>query len=1094
MPLPVYSPSEAERIAALRSYDILDTLPEEDYDAITRLAAYICQTPLALVTFVDDQRQWFKSAHGINAAQTPLEHGFCAHAVSHPAQRLIVEDARLDARFRENALVKGEPNIVFYAGIPIVDEDGHALGSVCVIDNKTRQLSKEQIRALEDLTKQVVNLLKLRRTNTALAVEERQFRTFADNLQNLAWLADAEGWIFWYNRRWYDYTGTTLDKMQGWGWQGVHHPDHVERVLTDIAAFWKKDEPFEMLFPLRGRDGTYRWFLTRAVPVFDKEGKKYQWIGTNTDVDEQIQTKEALAQSESRFRAVFEQAPMAIGLLEGRDMVISAGNDKIFELWGKDPSTTGQKLIDALPELKGQPFMELLEGVYDSGTPHFGTGTLAKLVRNGVLEDAYFDFVYTPVRSGQGGVSGVMVLANEVTDRELTNQAIAASEARFRTLIEEAPVATCLFVGRQLRVDIANDLMFDIWGKGRNVIGMTLTEILPELDGQPFLKILDDVYTGGESYTGTGVPAYLVRDGIPGTYYYDFTYKPIRDESGEVYAILQMAADVTEQIMSRQRLEESESKLRSIVDTAPVAIGLFMGRDLIIENPNQTFIDIVGKGWKVAGLPLREAMPELITEGQPFLQILDDVYTTGVPFISSGSLVKIVQNGVLTSRYYNISYSPVHNAAGEIYAVLDIAVDVTEQFEIRKSLEEKEASLTGAIDLAGLGTWTIDMGRGKVYYSDEVAEWFGAPSGEDIGYLLTIVPEEDAARLQLALESVMQADSDGILDVEHRVTNPLTGRTRIIHSRGAVEVVAGARGSRIIGMGRDITAERSMQASLEQQVQIRTEELAAAIEELQSTNEELAVSNDRLTRSNEELAQYAYVASHDLQEPLRKIRMFTDLLNQRTVQDESSSLLVGRIDQSAARMSQLIRDLLIFSRLLNTQEIFSRIDLDDVLKKVLIDFELMIEEKGAVVNLNSLPSIEAVGLQMNQLFYNLLNNALKFTSADRQPIIDIDCEIIDAPVAGEHIRKVTEGMIYYRISFSDNGIGFAPEHAERIFEVFRRLHGKDDYQGSGIGLALCRRIVINHQGALFTISREGAGATFTVILPERQSGEARCSS
>jgi PAS domain S-box-containing protein len=142
------------------------------------------------------------------------------------------------------------------------------------------------------------------RAETALRVSEERFRTLADNISQFAWMADASGWIFWYNRRWFEYTGTTLEEMQGWGWTSVHHPDHVERVVARITRAWESGEPWEDTFPLRGKDGQYRWFLSRAVPIRAADGRILRWFGTNTDITELRQaerTQQALAQASREF-------------------------------------------------------------------------------------------------------------------------------------------------------------------------------------------------------------------------------------------------------------------------------------------------------------------------------------------------------------------------------------------------------------------------------------------------------------------------------------------------------------------------------------------------------------------------------------------------------------------------------------------------------------------------------------------------------------------------------------------------------------------------------------------------------------------------
>ncbi|MCF2489220.1 ATP-binding protein [Dyadobacter sp. CY347] len=163
------SSGERDRLGALRGYNILDSLPEQDYDNITYLAAQICQTPISLVSLVDDARQWFKSNHGLDARETPREYSFCAHAILDPNETFVISDSREDPRFAENPLVTGDPHVIFYAGTPLVDEDGFALGSLCVIDHQPKVLTQEQLKALKILASQVVNLLKLRRRNKELS-------------------------------------------------------------------------------------------------------------------------------------------------------------------------------------------------------------------------------------------------------------------------------------------------------------------------------------------------------------------------------------------------------------------------------------------------------------------------------------------------------------------------------------------------------------------------------------------------------------------------------------------------------------------------------------------------------------------------------------------------------------------------------------------------------------------------------------------------------------------------------------------------------------------------------------------------------------
>lgn len=721
-----------------------------------------------------------------------------------------------------------------------------------------------------------------------------------------------------------------------------------------IKAYGGERVQFEMPAPVR--IGPDRWLRIVYTP-YKTDGKNVAGLVVHaTDITDSKLTEMALRESESRFRSIFEQAPMGISLMEGRDMVITLGNDRIFEIWGKPGAAiTGMPVMKALPELEGQPFQALMEAVYDTGIPHFGIGTPAMLVRNGILEQAYFDFVYTPVRNAQGNITGLMTLATEVTSRELANRAIARSEARFRQLIEEAPVATCLFTGRDMIISVANDMMLGVWGKDKSVIGKRLDKALPELKGQPFLDILDEVFSTGVPYTASAARAELEVDGSLNTYYFNFTYKPLFNESGEVYGIIDMAVDVTEQVLASQAMEKSEAALRN------------------------------------------------------------------------------------------------------------------------------------AVELAELGTWNIDAASGKITYSERLQQWLGVQEGRFEVQSSLNVNAADRERVRYALLKAMQKGKPGRFDEVFGISHAITGASRVIHASGQVQTDNNGNIISLSGTAQDITIQRDLQTALEIKVQTRTEELASAVEELQVMNEELAGANEQLTRSNEELAQYAYVASHDLQEPLRKILVYASRLEADKEMSAKSLDLVSRIAASSERMRLLILDLLDFSRLLQSDAVIKPVDLNTVVKDVFYDFELAAKEKNATLQLGELPVIEAVGLQMNQLFYNLISNSLKFIKPDVPPVISISAEKIAGSELKEYIKSPLSFATYHRICIRDNGIGFEKQYFDQIFEIFKRLHGKETYPGSGIGLALCRRIILNHGGVLYTESSPGEGATFFLVIPDKQA-------
>ena len=251
----------------------------------------------------------------------------------------------------------------------------------------------------------------------------------------------------------------------------------------------------------------------------------------------------------------------------------------------------------------------------------------------------------------------------------------------------------------------------------------------------------------------------------------------------------------------------------------------------------------------------------------------------------------------------------------------------------------------------------------------------------------------------------------------------------------------------------------------------------------------------KLEQSNRELQEFAYVASHDLQEPLRKVQAFGDRLEKKcaaALSDEGRDY-VSRMKNAAGRMQNLINDLLTFSRVATKTQPFQPINLKTIVEEVVSDLEVRIEQTGGRVEIGELPVLDADALQMRQLFQNLIGNALKFHRADVPPVVKIFAETASANGAsftlnGEELRTAGDES-FCRIHIEDNGIGFDEKYLDRIFTVFQRLHGRMEYEGSGIGLAVCRKIVERHGGQITAKSKEGAGATFVIDLPLRQEEE-----
>lgn len=689
------------------------------------------------------------------------------------------------------------------------------------------------------------------------------------------------------------------------------------------------------------------------------------------------------AHKDRLFHTFIEQSPVAMALFYGPEFMITMANESVLAYWNRTREQVMNKpLFEALPEVAGQGFEELLTGVYTTGERFVAKELSVDLLRNGQLERTYVDFVYDPFyetdpATGTDVITGISVTCTEVTGVVTARQKLEAEQRQLLALFDQSPVAITLISRQDLVFRMVNPFYAELTGRQPDqLVGKTLLEALPELEGQGFDRLLNQVIDTGIPYVAYEAPVHVVRGGQLETIYVHFMYQPQRDTDGSTSGVLVVCTDVTQQVLARQKIEESEARFRSLIEESPVATALFVGPELIIDIANELMIRFFGKGPSIVGKPIREV---LTTPGadESATALLNQVFTTGNPFTAAAAPASLTIDGVPGTYYFDLSLKPLCNAAGAVYAVLETATDVTEQV----------------------------VSQQKVQVSEE--------------------------------------------------------RYRVLS------------------------------AELERQVQERTEALEVANEELAASNEELIESNHLLLRSNDSLQKFAYVASHDLQEPLRKIQQFGDLLKSQYAESLDGGVdYLERMQSAASRMSMLIRDLLNFSRISTQRDANVPVPLGEVVSAVLTDLDLAIAEARAVIDVGPLPTIMGDALQLRQLVQNMLSNALKFRRADVPPVITISSRLILAADLPPALKPIQTAAVYYRIDVADNGIGFDDKYADQIFEVFQRLHGRSGFAGTGIGLAIVQKVVENHGGAIKVASRPGQGATFSVYLPHTGVGAA----
>ncbi|GGM87935.1 hypothetical protein GCM10010967_20680 [Dyadobacter beijingensis] len=784
-----------------------------------------------------------------------------------------------------------------------------------------------------------------------LAIE--RFKLVAKATHDVIWDWDLEKGTVWWNETMEEIFGYKPKEIESGpkSWFDRIHPDDQERVVNKIYGVIEKGESnWADNYRFRRSDGSYAQVHDRGYTI-QREGKPVRMVGSMMDISPRLRADKALKESEENLKFAMHAAQLGTWNLNPADRW-AFFNDRCKELFGNpdDKDMHYDTLAQLIhPDDRGRVSDAITRALDPAQRSTYNVRYRVIGAKDGIMRwlhctgQAYFDQSGVPYR-----FSGI---SREITSEITSQEKIAWADQQAAMTIEGSGAGSFMVALGTNEIIYSPTMARIITGSEKS--NMTREILLASLHPDD-VPIRDEAYReaadNGElryeaRFIWNNGSVHWVR--VLGRYLYD--------SLGKAVSLSGIVMDITDRIESEQRLKVNEEHLRTLIAQAPVATALFVGEDMVIDIPNEAMLKVWGKGDAVIGKPLRVALPEL--EGQPFLDILDRIYRTGEAYSEQGARADLVVGGKLQTFYYDYTYKPLKNAAGEVYAILDMAVDVTEQVISRQELERSEERY------------------------------------------------------------------------------------------------------------------RQLASELEQRVTQRTNELHQA--------------NIELVNSNNNLQQFAYAASHDMQEPLRKIQSFSTRLQSTYAGqfDDNGKYMLNRIQDASKRMSAMIDDLLAYSRLTTREGEFSAVALGDIVSSVLADLEISIQEQNTEITVREMPVVWGNGQQLTQLMQNLVSNAIKYRLPEQESTIQIAYRNVeDAEKAT--LPKLLPDHRYIRLEVSDNGIGFDETYLDRIFQMFQRLHGRSEYSGSGIGLALCKKVVQNHHGYITAKSRPGEGATFIVYLPQ----------
>ncbi|MES2680955.1 MAG: PAS domain S-box protein [Bacteroidota bacterium] len=837
-----------------------------------------------------------------------------------------------------------------------------------------------------------------------------------------------------------------LEKLTHGQWWSYLHPEDratiVDRAFDSALKTGVCEYECRIIHP----DKTVHWIRTKGKVIFDDHRAPMRMLGTMIDITVQKQTEENLV----RLAAIVESSDDAIigKTLEG---IVVSWNDSAQRIFGY----TSEEMLDGpiarlIPKDRLNEEKEILSRLRKGErVEHFETKRLAK---SGKLLD--ISLTISPIRDHNGIVIGASKIARDVTSQKRAERLIAENEERLKIVLDASELGTW-------EINLVNGEV-SYSSRYLEILGYKST-LQPTHAELKKLLYPDDIPVREKAFQEafkTGILNYETRiireDGAvrwleaKGKVFYNETNKPVK--------LIGTCRDITDEKLSKQKIEESERRFKTVADTAPVLIWM-AGTDKRYNFFNKAWLQFTGRG---ADSELSYSWGEGIHPTD--IERCSEIYSRNFDARREFYLEYRLRRNDGEYRWISDNGMPRFTAAGVFEGYIGACMDIHDRILFEEKLKESETRFRSVANSAPVMIWMTDLEKNAIFLNKCWSDFTGIPqeNGLQKGWVSAVHPDDIAATSAAFTESYK---SRSVYNKELRLRRK-DGKYRWIQDHAVPRYDAEGVFLGYIGSSVDIQEQKFAKKELENMVEERTADLLEL--------------NDQLIKTNHELEQFAYVSSHDLQEPLRKIQTFAEMLSSSITTDEKSQQYLDKINSSAKRMSNLIKDLLNYSRLSKTDEQFVKTDLNEVLKHIKNDFELLIQQKNADIQNTNLPVINAIPIQINQLFYNLISNSLKFSEIN--PIIKISSRILTLQEQ-KKIPNLTVDGKYVHITFEDNGIGFSQAHADQIFVIFQRLNDKQKYSGTGIGLAMCKKIVENHHGHIAAKGEQDKGAIFDIYLP-----------
>lgn len=853
--------------------------------------------------------------------------------------------------------------------------------------------------------------------------------------------------------------------------------ESVDSLLKNVLTTGIPFHGYELPIPLNryGKlDVSYFDFLYN--PLREENGEISGIIVTVTEVSEKVDARKKIELNEERLKIIVEASELGTWELNVKTKDVHY-SERYLEI------ITGQK------EAKDLKHEQLIKHIHPDDLE------IRNQSYNRAIESGFLNYEIRVIWNDQsvhwvdakGKVfyddenqpSKLLGTVRDITEEKKQQKELEESEKRFRNLVMESPVPTAILKGESMLIEIANGaLLKTIWKKKESEIqGKTIFEIFPELKNQYFGNLLHKVFTYGNVFSESEYLLFITKDEEEQQFYIDFELAPVLETGDNVSGIKITMIDVTEKVEARKKIEESEKKFRSLTESIPQ---LIWETD---EKGNSLFAS--GKWFEYTGMhPGGEETWKKMIHPDDYdenAKIWSHSLSTGQIYRGDARIRRSDGN----YRWHTVIGEPVFDIDDKIIKWVGAFTDIHTEKAFTHELEQQVTARTRELSLMNE---SLQKSEERYHLMVEEVQDYA---------ILYLNHEGTVENWNLGAEKIKGYKADEIIGKNFSVFYTDLDRSsnlpqKLLHL--AIEKgKATQEGWRVRKDGNPFWASVVITAIHNKKKQVigfskvthDLTEKKKADDKLKLNALELEQKNAELEKMNQELQSFAYISSHDLQEPLRKIQTFVSQINEKEAENlsDNGKDKFLRIQNAAKRMQTLINDLLSYSRANIQERVFEKTNLSEIIEDVKEDLKEELELKNATILTHNNVELNIIPFQFRQLLYNLISNSIKFSKTDVAPRIEITSTI----AKGETFQNsaLFDDKMYCHIVLSDNGIGFEQQYSSKIFEVFQRLHGKIEYTGTGIGLAIVKKIVQNHNGIITATGELNEGATFDIYIPIR---------